>query len=134
MENAKIASIDIGDIAEVAATVLTNPGHEGKIYPLTGPEALSMAEVAEKLSAVTGRRIQYVNVAPDAAKNAQLAAGVPPYIADALAELFAERRKGKESQVFPMVQTILGRQPTSFDEFAARNAAIFRGEQPAPRI
>ena len=40
MENAKIASIDVGDLAEVAATVLTNPGHEGKIYPLTGPEAL----------------------------------------------------------------------------------------------
>jgi uncharacterized protein YbjT (DUF2867 family) len=134
MENAKIASIDVGDIAEVAATVLTNPGHEGKIYPLTGPEALSMTEVAEKLSAVTGKRIQYVNVAPDAAKTAQLAAGVPPYIADALAELFAERRKGKESQVSPMVRMILGRQPTSFDEFAARNAAIFRGEQPAPRI
>ena len=56
MEDAKIASIDIRDIAEVAATVLTNPGHEGKTYPLTGPEALSMTEVAEKLSAVTGKK------------------------------------------------------------------------------
>ncbi len=44
MENARIASIDVGDIAEVAATVLTTPGHEGKIYPLTGPEALTMTE------------------------------------------------------------------------------------------
>ena len=57
MEDAKIASIDIGDIAEVAATVLTNPGHEGKIYPLTGPDALSMSEVAEKLSVATGKKI-----------------------------------------------------------------------------
>jgi uncharacterized protein YbjT (DUF2867 family) len=134
MANAKIASIDVGDIAEVAATVLTSTGHEGKIYPLTGPDALSMAEVAEKLSAATGKRIQYIDVAPDDAKKAQLAAGVPPYIADALAELFAERRKGKEAQVSPIAQTILGRRPTSFDEFAARNAAIFRGEQSAPRI
>ncbi len=94
MEDAKIASIDVGDIAEVAATVLTSPGHEGKIYPITGPEALSMAEVAEKLSVATGKRIRYVNVAPEEAKRAQLAAGVPPYTADALAELFAERRKG----------------------------------------
>ena len=46
MEQAKIASIDVSDIAEVAAIVLTGHGHEGKIYPLTGPEALSMAEVA----------------------------------------------------------------------------------------
>jgi uncharacterized protein YbjT (DUF2867 family) len=134
MEDAKIAMIDVGDIAEVAATILTEPGHEGKIYPLTGPEALSMAEVAEKLSAATGKSIQYVNVTPDEAKRAQLAAGMPAFIADALAELFAERRKGKESQVSPIIPTIFGRRATSFDEFAMRNAAIFRGEQPAPKV
>jgi uncharacterized protein YbjT (DUF2867 family) len=134
MENQRIASIDIGDLAEIAALVLTNPGHEGKIYPLTGPEALTMTEVAERLSAATGKTIKYINVPPEDVRKAQLAAGVPPYIADALAELFAERRKGKESQVWPVAQTLLGRRPTSFAEFAARNAAIFRGEQPAPRL
>jgi uncharacterized protein YbjT (DUF2867 family) len=134
MENQRIASVDIGDLAEIAAIVLTNPGHEGKIYPLTGPEALTMTEVAERLSAATGKTIKYINVPPEDVKKAQVAAGVPPYIADALAELFAERRKGKESQVWPIAQTLLGRRPTSFAEFAARNAAIFRGEQPAPRL
>ncbi len=133
MEDARIASIDVGDIAAVAAVVLTGSGHEGTIYPLTGPEALSMADVAEKLSAATGRRIVYVNVAPEQATSAQLAAGIPPFTADALAELFAERRKGKEAQVSPAVQTILGRPATSFDEFAVWHAAVFRGEQPAPR-
>ena len=134
MENQRIASIDIGDLAEIAAIVLTKPGHEGKIYPLTGPDALTMTEVAERLSAATGKTIKYINVPPEDVRKAQLAAGVPPYIADALAELFAERRKGKESQVWPVAQTLLGRRPTSFAEFAARNAAIFRGEQPAPRL
>lgn len=134
MEDARIASIDIGDIAEVAAKALTEPGHEGKIYPLTGPEALTMAEVAEKLSAATGRPIQYVNVAPEEARRAQLAGGVPQYTADALAELFAERRKGKESQVSPVIEGIIGRRATSFDDFALRNSAIFRGEQPAPKV
>jgi uncharacterized protein YbjT (DUF2867 family) len=134
MEDAKIASIDVGDIADVAAVALTNPGHDGKIYPLTGPEALTMAEVAEKLSTVTGKHIRYVNIAPEDAKKAQLAAGVPPYTADALAELFAERRKGKEANISPAVQMILGRPPISFDEFAKRNAAIFRGELPPPKI
>jgi uncharacterized protein YbjT (DUF2867 family) len=128
MEDARIASIDVDDIAEIAADVLTGSGHEGKAYPLTGPEALTMAEVAEKLSAATGKTIRYVNVAPEDARKAQLAAGMPPYLADALAELFAERRRGKEAQVSPMAQTLLGRRPTSFDAFAARNAAIFRGE------
>ncbi len=134
MEDARIASIDIGDIAEVAATILTSAGHEGKIYPLTGPEALSMAEVAEKLSIVTGKPIQYVNVAPEEARKANLAAGMPPYLADGLFELFAERRKGKEAQVSTVIPTIFGWQATRFDEFAARNAAIFRGEQPAPKV
>jgi uncharacterized protein YbjT (DUF2867 family) len=132
MEDAKIASIDIGDIADVAAAALTNAGHEGKIYPLTGPEALTMAEVAAVLSAATGRQIRYVNVSPEDARKSQLATGMPPYNADALAELFAERRKGKEARVSPMVQAILGRPATRFEEFARRNAAIFRGEQPPP--
>jgi len=132
MEDARIASIDVGDIAEVAAATLTGPGHEGKIYPLTGPQALSMSDVADKLSAATGKPVRYVNVAPEDARRAQLAAGMPPYLVDALAELFAERRKGKESQVSPMVETILGRPATTFDEFATRNAALFRGEQVRP--
>jgi uncharacterized protein YbjT (DUF2867 family) len=134
MEDARIASIDIGDIAEVAVAVLTTGGHEGKTYPLTGPEALTMAEVAEKLSAATGRPIRYVNVAPEDARQAQLARGVPPYLADGLAELFAERRKGKESEVWPTIEEVFGWRPASFDDFARRNAAIFRGEQPAPKI
>jgi len=129
MEDARIASVDVGDIAEVAAIVLTTSGHEGKIYPLTGPEALTMTEVAAKLSAATGKTIRYVNVSPGDAKKARLAAGMPPFLVDALDELFAERRKGKESVVSSTVQTILGRPATSFDEFAVRNAAVFRGEK-----
>jgi uncharacterized protein YbjT (DUF2867 family) len=134
MEDARIASIDVGDIAEVAAAILTGSGHEGAVYPLTGPEALSMAEVAAKLSAATGRTVRYVNVAPEQATTARLAAGVPPFAAEALAELFAERRKGKEAHVSPTVQTILGRPATGFDEFAVRHAAVFRGEQSAPAV
>jgi uncharacterized protein YbjT (DUF2867 family) len=133
MEDAKIASIDIGDIAETAIAALTNPGHEGKNYPITGPEALSMAEVAQKLTVAAGKPIRYVNISPDDAKKAQLAAGMPPYLVEALAELFAERRKGKESHVSPIIKTVFGFQPTGFDDFAKRNAAIFRGEAPIPK-
>jgi uncharacterized protein YbjT (DUF2867 family) len=133
MDGARIASIDVRDIAEVAAAVLTGEGHEGRAYPLTGPEALSMAEVADKLSVATGRQIRYIGVTPEEATRANLERGVPPYLAEGLAELFAERRIGKEANVSPVVEEILGRRPTSFDEFAVRNAAIFRGEVPAPK-
>lgn len=128
LEEARIASIDVGDIAEVAAKVLTTPGHEGKIYSLTGPEALTMTEVAAKLSAATGKPIRYVSVAPEDARQAQLAAGMPPFLADALFELFGERRRGMEARVWPDSEALLGRRPTPFDEFARRNAAVFRGE------
>jgi uncharacterized protein YbjT (DUF2867 family) len=128
MENARSASIDIGDIARVAAVTLTTPGHEGKIYPLTGPEALTMDEVAQRLSVATGKPIRYINIDPEEARRANLANGMPPYLVDGLFELFAERRKGKESQVAPVIPTIFGFRPTPFAEFAARNAAVFRGE------
>ena len=134
MEDARIASIDVLDVAAVAVAALTTAGHEGKIYPITGPAALSMAEVADILSDVVGRTIRYVNLTPEEAKRAQLAAGMPPYMADALAELFAERRIGKESRVWPTVVELLGREPTPFRAFAMRNAAIFCGEQSAPRL
>jgi len=134
MEDARIASIDVADIAEIAASVLTSSGHEGKTYPLTGPQALTMTEVAEKLSTATGKTIRYINVPPEAARQAQLANGMPPYLADALFELFAERRNGKEAKVWPDAATLLGRPPSSFDEFAQRNAAVFRGDVPPPNV
>ena len=133
MADARIASVDIGDIAEVAIAVLTTSGHEGKTYPLTGPESLTMADVAAKLSAAIGKPVRYVDVPPEDARQARLASGMPPYLAEGLDELFAERRKGKESTVWPTIQDVFGWAPTSFDEFARRNAAIFRGELPSPR-
>ena len=133
MADARIASVDIGDLAEVSIAVLTTSGHEGKTYPLTGPESLSMAEVAEKLSAAIGKTVRYVDVPPEEANKARLAAGMPPYLAEGLDELFAERRKGKESRVWPTIEEDFGLQPTSFAEFARRNAAIFRGERASTR-
>ena len=134
MADARIASTDIGDIAEVAADILTGAGHEGRIYSITGPEALTMTEVAAKLSDAIGKQVRYVDISPNDFVAARLAAGAPPYLVEGLAELFAERRKGKEAVVYPTIQEVFGRRPTSFDEFARRHAAIFRGEQPSPRV
>ncbi len=132
MADARIASIDVGDLAEVAVATLTGAGHEGQSYPLTGSEALTMAEVAAELSRATGKTIRYVDVPPADARAARLAAGMPPYLAEGLDELFAERRAGKEGTVSPAISTVFGVRPTTFAEFAARHAAVFRGEQPPP--
>ncbi len=134
MGDAATASFDIEDLAEIAVTALTGSGHEGKTYRLTGPHALSMTEVAAALSAATGNAIRYVPASPEEYERANLARGMPPYLAAALVELYAERRKGKEGTVFADAEMLLGRPATSFEAFALRNAAIFRGEQPAPKV
>jgi uncharacterized protein YbjT (DUF2867 family) len=134
MEDQKIASIDVSDVAAVAVKILTGLGHKGNVYPVTGPESLTMHEVAEKFSRFLGRKINYINVSPEDAKQAQLNAGMPQYTADALEELFAERRKGKEAKVYYTMQNVFSLRPTSFDEFIIRNLPVFKGELPALKI
>jgi len=134
MEDACIASVDVADIADVAVAVLTGAGHEGQIYPLTGPAALTMTEVAQHISAAIGKTVRYVHVSPQDYLTANLAAGMPAYTAEALVELYAERRAGKEAHVSPLIEKLLGRPPHSFQDFAMRHAAVFRGERPPPRV
>jgi uncharacterized protein YbjT (DUF2867 family) len=132
MADARIASIDVADIADVTVAVLTGAGHAGQTYPITGPEALSMAEVAQIISAAIGKPVSYIDVAPQDHLAGNLAAGMPPYTAEALVELYAERRAGKESNVSALTEQLLGRPPHTFQDFAERHAAVFRGEQPPP--
>ncbi|MER7243292.1 SDR family oxidoreductase [Kribbella sp. NPDC000426] len=123
-----LAPIDIEDIAKIAYSVLTTDGHEYTTYPMTGPEALTMTEVAERLSVVTGRTIRYRDVTSAEKQAAWLAAGYPPARASAFAQLFEERSRLGESSVDLGAHRRFGIEPTSFLEFARRNAAVFRGE------
>jgi uncharacterized protein YbjT (DUF2867 family) len=132
MADARIASIDVADIADVAVLVLTTSGHAGQTYPLTGADALSMADVAQHLSTAIGKSVHYVDVSPDDYLAANLANGMPAYAAEALVELYAERRAGKESRVYPDAEQLLGHPTRSFLEFATQHAATFRGDGPPP--
>jgi hypothetical protein len=89
-----------------------------------------MMEVAERISRAIGKTVRYVNVAPEEKRQALLAAGSPPELADAIDELFAERRRQLESRVYLGTHELFGIQPTTFAEFARRNAVVFRGESP----
>lgn len=80
----RVGYVDTRDIAAVAAHVLTSPGHQGASYTLTGPEVLSAAEVAKRLSAAIGRQVLYVDVGPDAFRQALAGAGLPGWLIDAL--------------------------------------------------
>ncbi len=122
--------MDIEDIAKAAFALLHTPGHEGKRYEMTGPEALSMTEIAEHISLAIGKTVRYVNISPVDRKRALLAAGIPSYIVDALDVQASERRKGAtgETEVHPETHIALGIPSTTFAEFSRRNAAVLRGE------
>ena len=127
MGDGKVGHIDTRDIAEVAATVLTSEGHEGQIYPLTGPESLSMTEVAARLSTTLGKTVKYVNLPPDKAKAGMMAMGMPDWRADAWVALGGMIAMGKADMATPAVKDILGREPHNIDQFAAEYAQAFRG-------
>jgi uncharacterized protein YbjT (DUF2867 family) len=82
MEEARIASVDVADIADVAVAVLTSADHAGQIYPLSGPAALSMTEVAQHISAAIGRPVRYIHVSPQDYMTANKAAGMPAFTAE----------------------------------------------------
>jgi uncharacterized protein YbjT (DUF2867 family) len=121
----KVSHIDVRDIAAVAAKALTGKGHEGKAYVITGPEALSYAEAAGKLSTAIGRPVKYVNVTPEAFKKSLLAWGVPEWMADGLNEFFAAIRAGYCAVVTNTVEEIAKRKPISLGDFVHEYAEAF---------
>jgi len=128
LENVRLSPIDIEDIAKISFLLLRDGGHQGERLDMTGPQALTMAEIAAHLTEVVGRTIRYVSVDPAERRRGMLAAGLPEYFVDAMDEQAAERRNRPESRVCLDVHRAFGVQPTSFAEFARRNAAVFRGE------
>ena len=77
MKNGKLGMIDVRDIADVAVKVLTEDGHEGKTYTLTGPASISFHDVAAALSKALGKQVTYVNVQLDAARQGFISMGLP---------------------------------------------------------
>ena len=127
----KVSHIDLRDIAAVAAKALTEDGHQGKAYVITGPEALSYDEVASKLSKALGKPVKYVNVSPEDFKKSLLGWGIPESVADGLLELYAAIRAGYCAFVTNTVEEVLKRRPISLDNFARDFAEAFRARPQA---
>jgi uncharacterized protein YbjT (DUF2867 family) len=122
----RLNPIDLVDVAKVGFLLLRNGGHEGARLPMTGPEALTMAEVADRISLAIGRTVRYVAVSPIERRQALIAHGIPPEFADALDKQVQERLKGEaESRVDLSTHQLFNIKPTTFLEFAQRNAEAF---------
>lgn len=125
LKNASQSTVDIRDISAVAAKVFTNSGHEGKTYVITGPEALTFQQVADKLSSVLGRKIQYVDVPISAAADGMRKSGMPDWNVQAVSDLLAYFATGAAATVTDTVPRLLGRPATSFEQFVKDHRAAF---------
>jgi uncharacterized protein YbjT (DUF2867 family) len=121
----RVATIAPEDIAAVAARVLTEPGHSGQAYTLTGPEALTPAEMTAILAEVLDLPLKFVEIPPEAARKAILDHGVPPVMADAIMALRATALSEFTATISPEVEKLTGTPATSFREWAERNRDRF---------
>ncbi len=124
--DARIAMIDPEDVATAAAVALTHEGHVGKTYVLTGPAAITYADVAAALSEATDQVVRFVNVPDEAARAGMLQVGVPVAVAEFLILLFGAMRAGALEQTTDSVLALTGHEGRTFRQFAQDHAATFR--------
>jgi uncharacterized protein YbjT (DUF2867 family) len=127
----KLGMIDLRDIVDAAFAVLTGDGHEGKSYILTGPEAVSMHEVANTFSKVLGKKVTYVSVPGEAALQSMLSMGFPEWIARGYGELMAGFSEGFASRTTDNVKTLTGHPARSIEQFVRDFAQVFEPQQEA---
>lgn len=123
---ARLGWVDVRDIAAVAVAALTEAGHEGRVYELTGPEPSSYAEVAAKLGSLLGREVSYVPVPDDAAYQAMTGLGLPADYAWALTTLNQLVRRGFADVSTQTVQLVTGHAPRTIDAFLTESKAAFQ--------
>jgi uncharacterized protein YbjT (DUF2867 family) len=122
---ARVAMIDPRDVGAAAAALLSSPGHEGRTYLVTGPEAITFTEAAAGLSAATGRGIEFTDIPGEAAEQAMIAGGVPAFAAGQIIRIFAQLRQGADRRVTATVQALTGSAPRDFAAFARDHARLF---------
>lgn len=123
---ARVSFVDARDVAAVARVVLTEPGHERKVYELTGPEAITVNEVAHALTQATDRLITYVDVPDEAALKAMHQHQMPDWMVAALTELNGVCRAGSASQVTDTIEKLTHRKPRSIFDFAQDYSSCFQ--------
>lgn len=123
--SARVSVVDVRDIAAVAVCVLTESGHEGKIYDITGPESLTHAEIATKLSRALGKPIAHIDISPAAMREALLRFGMSRWQAEGLVEDYDHYRDGEAAATTSTVVDVTGDEPHSFTQFAQDYARQF---------
>ncbi|MGH8977463.1 MAG: NmrA family transcriptional regulator, partial [Acidimicrobiia bacterium] len=115
--------VDADDIAAVAVAALTDEGHAGRVYELTGPQLLTFADAVAEISHATSRDIRFVSVSMDEYVAMLVREGVPSEDIELIAYLFTEVLDGRNASLADGVQRALGRSPRDFRTYARDAAA-----------
>jgi len=124
-KDGKIAMVDTRDIAAVALACLTENGHNGQTYIITGGETITNAEAAEKLSTVLGKKINYVDIPSEHLIKGMTSVGTPEWLARDLSMLGDEFASGKFANTTDVIERVTNKKPITFDQFAKDYAKAF---------
>lgn len=114
--------IDVEDIADVAVAALTNDGHSGQLYEVTGPRLMAFADMAQEISAATGRPVRHVPITFDEFHDGLVQVG-GAFVADVFTGIARETLDGRNAYVTDGVERALGRAPRDFSAWARDTAA-----------
>ncbi|PBQ30583.1 hypothetical protein CNR22_01945 [Sphingobacteriaceae bacterium] len=117
----KVGFVDVYDIGEAAAIVLTEEGHEKKTYQLTGPDLLSYGDAAEILSEVTGKTIVYPNPSPEEYTSVLKSAGAPDFIAPYMISVYSLIANNEVSVLTDDIEKITGKKPQTLKAVLSRD-------------
>ena len=124
----KIPYVDPRDVAAVAFVTLTQPGHLGKTYVVTGGEAISYRQASEIIGAAIGKKLRFVDETPEQARARRVREGVPPAVIESVLAIGAyQRAGGKTVTISNTVADLTGRPPRTVAEFVQENVSVFRG-------
>jgi len=131
--DAPVSYVDARDIAGVAAKILSDGGHEGKAYELTGAQAVNYAWVAALISKLIGKQVKYVDLPAAELKKFLLQVGMQDWLADGVLDLQAYNKAGKAATVSNAVEQVTGKKPITFEQFAQDFAGAFAHEAGAAK-
>jgi uncharacterized protein YbjT (DUF2867 family) len=122
----KVPAVDPWDVAAVAALALTESGHAGQAYALTGPQALSFGEMAQVLARILEKPVRYIDISEETAGEEMRKAGLPDYVIDGLVGTFAALRAGRLDDCTEDVERVTGQPPRTFETWCRNHLSAFR--------
>jgi uncharacterized protein YbjT (DUF2867 family) len=128
LADAFVSHVDTRDVALAAANVLTQTGHEGRTYDITGPEALSNEQIASKLSRLLGRKITYCPIPDEAMLQGLLSAGFSQWYASSVVDLYRFFRQGGGAPVTSDLEQLIAQKPRTIEQYLRDYSQSFQGQ------